>query len=76
MIVLREFLPQSDLALLDENAQHNNLPRIGSDCNTAFPGGQINLVAAVKHAESQGWFIVHSNTCMLIAGLLSFQSRD
>jgi hypothetical protein len=52
MIVLREFLPKSELELLDENSHHNNLPRIGSDDNTAFPGGQINLAAAVKHADS------------------------
>lgn len=56
MIVLRDFLPKADLALLDENSHHNNLPRIGSDNNTAFPGSQINLAGAVKHNESQGWF--------------------
>jgi hypothetical protein len=56
MIVLKEFLPQAELALLQENSQHNNLPRIGSDNNTAFPGSQINLAAAVQYEESQGWF--------------------
>lgn len=54
MIVLRNFLPESDLALLDENAHHNNLPRIGSDDNTGFPGAQINLAGAVSYAESEG----------------------
>lgn len=56
MIVLKEFLPKSDLALLDDNSHHNNLPRIGSDNNTAFPGSQINLAGAVGYAESQGRF--------------------
>ena len=54
MIVLKDFLPKSDLALLDENSQHNNLPRIGSDSNTAFPGSQINLAGPVGYAESHG----------------------
>jgi hypothetical protein len=56
MIVLREFLPKPEMALLDENSHHNNIPRIGSDDNTAFPGGQINLAAAVKYADSLSEF--------------------
>ena len=52
MIVLRDFLPKDDLAILDENFQLNNLPRIGSDDNTAFPGGQINLAGAISQADS------------------------
>lgn len=51
MIVLKVFLPTADLAILDENSQHNNLPRIGSDDNTAFPAGQINLAGAVAYND-------------------------
>lgn len=40
--------------MLDENFQVNNLPRIGSDDNTAFPGGQINLAEAIGMAASDG----------------------
>jgi hypothetical protein len=54
MIVLRDLLPRDDLAMLDENFQVNNLPRIGSDDNTAFPGGQINLAEAIGMAASDG----------------------
>jgi hypothetical protein len=56
MIVLTNFLPKDDLATLDENFQINNLPRIGSDDNTAFPGGQINLAEAVSEATSRSQF--------------------
>jgi hypothetical protein len=56
MIVLKDFLPKAELALLDENSQHNNLPRIGCDSNTAFPGAQINLAGPVEYAECHGWF--------------------
>ena len=52
MIVLKDFLPKDDLSMLDENFQVNNLPRIGSDDNTAFPGGQINLAEAIGMATS------------------------
>ena len=47
MMVLKDLLPKNDLEMLDENFQINNLPRIGSDDNTAFPGGQINLAEAI-----------------------------
>ena len=57
MIVLSNFLPKDDLSMLDENFQINNLPRIGSDDNTAFPGGQINLTEAVSQAFSRSQFI-------------------
>jgi Leu/Phe-tRNA-protein transferase len=53
MMVLKEFLPKADLSMLDDNFQLNNLPRIGSDDNTAFPGGQINLAEAVAHTTSR-----------------------
>ena len=52
MIVLKDFLPKDDIAMLDENFQVNNLPRIGSNANTAFPGGQINLAEAIGMAAS------------------------
>jgi hypothetical protein len=54
MIALKEVAPEYDLALLEENSEHNNLPRIGSEDNTAFPAGQINLAEPVKHEESLG----------------------
>ena len=52
MIVLKDFLPKDDIAMLDENFRVNNLPRIGSDHNTAFPGGQINLAEAIGMESS------------------------
>ena len=48
MIVLKRFAPESDLAMLDTSAEYNNLPRIGSDTNTAFPAMQINLASSVS----------------------------
>lgn len=56
MIVLKDLLPKADLDMLDDNFRLNNLPRIGSDDNTAFPGGQINLAEAVSHATSRCQF--------------------
>jgi hypothetical protein len=56
MIVLKEFAPESELTLLEENSLHNNLPRIGSDDNTAFPGGQMNLSEPVPAIKSHGKF--------------------
>jgi hypothetical protein len=65
MIVLKAFLPKADLAILDENSQHNNLPRIGSDDNTAFPGGQINLAGAVAYNDCASEWNVRLNVYLL-----------
>jgi hypothetical protein len=59
---LKDFLPKDDLAMLDENFQVNNLPRIGSDDNTAFPGGQINLAEAIGMAASDSMYILLVDT--------------
>ena len=47
MIVLKKLAPKSELALLEANSECNNLPRIGTDDNFAFPAGQINLAQAI-----------------------------
>src|SRR5882757_584892 len=52
MIVLNEFAPKSDLAMLQANAEYNNLPQIGHQTNTAFPGCQINLTKSTSHKDS------------------------
>ena len=50
MIVMKHFSPDSDMAMLDKNAEYNNLPRIGTDENTAFPAAQVNLAEAIAYA--------------------------
>jgi hypothetical protein len=50
MIVMKHFTPESNMAMLDTNAEYNNLPRIGTDENTAFPAAQINLAQAIAYA--------------------------
>jgi hypothetical protein len=52
MIVLKALAPKSHLAMLNANSECNNLPRIGTDENTAFPALQINLAKAIAFLNS------------------------
>ena len=52
MIVLKEFVPKTDLNMLNASTEYNNLPRIGTDENTAFPALQINLAGAVAYSDA------------------------
>jgi hypothetical protein len=54
MIVLKDLAPKAHLAMLDANSECNNIPRIGSDDNTAFPALQINLAKAIAFLNCLG----------------------
>lgn len=51
---------QELLTILANNAEANNVPRIGVDNNTAHPAIQANLAPAVAHVECKGTLILNS----------------
>lgn len=51
---MRLFAPREMMDVLEENADFNNLPRIGVDENVVFPAVQLNLSSAVSEEECRG----------------------
>lgn len=48
---LNIFAPPEFLSILNENAEANNVPRIGVSENVAYPAIQLNIAPAVQFAE-------------------------
>lgn len=48
---LKRVAPQQLLKTLEENAEANNVPRIGVHDNIAFPAVQLNIAPAVSFRE-------------------------
>lgn len=51
---LRLFAPASLLQTLEDNAEANNVPRIGVPENVAYPAVQVNIAPAVSHRDCYG----------------------
>lgn len=56
---LRNFAPHSLLTILEENAEANNMPRIGVPDNFAFPAVQLNIASGVEFDECQSTSYAH-----------------
>ncbi|KAJ3508347.1 hypothetical protein NLJ89_g5806 [Agrocybe chaxingu] len=82
MAALNLVLPPSILEALEENAELNNLPRVGHHGNFAFPAVQLNLAQAVSWSESlrqgleeMGFFgLTHRDELDALAGYTSVVS--
>jgi hypothetical protein len=57
---LRKAAPSEYISILEENADANNIPRIGTSSNVAYPAGQLNLSEAVSHSDCRGTFVLFS----------------
>lgn len=62
---LTAIAPPETLKILEENAEANNLPRIGVFNNVAFPAVQLNIAPAVAYNEctSEFYYILSDVFC-------------
>jgi len=61
---LRLFAPPKFLCLLEENADANNIPRIGVPENVAYPAVQLNIAPAIAYQDCfSEYYNIFLNCC-------------
>lgn len=65
MEAVKRFVPTEFQEELEENAEANNIPSIGTPGNYVFPGMQLNIASAVSWEESKGACLAHLLHCVV-----------